>query len=138
MNTQELRNKIDNILGNSLRVLLPSYWWKKLFHHVADTIDGNEQLIIESFKEFEKKHPDIASRTFYITLDENSEEAAHNTQLCQQFFINLLRSLDNGAKFHNDPYYLAVPLAEDEASLECDVRLITCPQYSFAEGGIAF
>lgn len=138
MNTQELRNKIDNILGNSLRVLLPSYWWKKLFHHVADTIDGNEQLIIESFREFEKKHPDIASRTFYITLDENSEEAAHNKQLCQQFFISFLRALDSGTKFHNDPYYLAVPLAEDEESLECDVRLITCPQYSFAEGGVAF
>lgn len=105
---------------------------------MADTIDGNEQLIIESFKEFEKKYPDIASRTFYITLDENSEEAAHNKQLCQQFFINLLRSLDSGTKFHNDPYYLAVPLAEDEESLACDVRLITCPQYSFAEGGVAF
>lgn len=138
MNTQELRNKIDNILGNSLRVLLPSYWWKKLFHHVADTIDGNEQLIIESFKEFEKKHPDIASRTFYITLDENSEEAAHNAQLCQQFFISLLTSVERGTKFHNDPYYLAVPLAEDEESLAYDARLITCPQYSFAEGGVAF
>lgn len=105
---------------------------------MADTIDGNEQLIIESFKEFEKKHPDIASRTFYITLDENSEEAAHNAQLCQQLFINLLRSVEMGTKFHNDPYYLAVPVAEDEESLACDVKLITCPQYSFAEGGVAF
>lgn len=138
MNTQELRNKIDSILGNSMRVLLPSYWWKRLFHHVADTIDGNEQLIIESFKEFEKKYPDIASRTFYITLDENSEEAAHNVQLCQRFFINLLTSLENGIKFHNDPYYLAIPATEEEEALEYDVRLITCPQYSFAEGGIAF
>ena len=138
MNTQELRNKIESILGNSMRVLLPSYWWKRLFHHVADTIDGNEQLIIESFKEFEKKYPDIASRTFYITPDENSEEAAHNVQLCQRFFINLLTSLENGTKFHNDPYYLAIPLSEDDEALEYDVRLITCPQYSFAEAGIAF
>lgn len=138
MDTQELRNKTDNILGNSLRVLLPSYWWKKLFHHVADTIDGNEQLIIESFKEFKKKYPDIASRTFYITIDENSEEAAHNVLLGHRFFLNLLMSVENGTKFHNDPYYLAIPLTEDDEALEYDIRLITCPQYSFADGGIAF
>ena len=39
MTTQELRSYIDRILGNSLRVLLPSYWWKRLFGMVADKID---------------------------------------------------------------------------------------------------
>ena len=39
MTTQELRSYIDRILGNSLRVLLPSYWWKRLFGLMADAID---------------------------------------------------------------------------------------------------
>lgn len=56
MNTQELRNKIDSILGNSMRVLLPSYWWKMLFHHVADALDSKGQgvSIVESEKDLKK------------------------------------------------------------------------------------
>ena len=56
MNTQELRNKIDSILGNSMRVLLPSYWWKRLFHYVADVLDSKGQgvSIVESEKDLKK------------------------------------------------------------------------------------
>lgn len=43
MNTQELKQYIDRVLGNNIRCLLPSYWWKKLFHSVADRIDDVEQ-----------------------------------------------------------------------------------------------
>lgn len=39
MTTKDLRNSVEKILGNSIRCLLPSYWWKRLFHQVADTID---------------------------------------------------------------------------------------------------
>lgn len=45
MTTQELKNKIEKVLGNSIRCLLPSYWWKNLFHSVADRIDTVEQKI---------------------------------------------------------------------------------------------
>lgn len=45
MTTQELKNSIEKVLGNSIRCLLPSYWWKKLFHSVADRIDEVEQKI---------------------------------------------------------------------------------------------
>lgn len=43
MTTQELKNKIEKVLGNSIRCLIPSYWWKNLFHSVADRIDDVEQ-----------------------------------------------------------------------------------------------
>lgn len=43
MTTKELRQQIEKVLGNSIRCLLPSYWWKKLFHQVADRIDEVEQ-----------------------------------------------------------------------------------------------
>lgn len=36
---KKIREYIDRILGNSIRCLLPSYWWKKLFHAVVDEID---------------------------------------------------------------------------------------------------
>ena len=40
MNTQELKQYIDRVLGNNIRCLLPSYWWKKLFGEVVDNIDS--------------------------------------------------------------------------------------------------
>ncbi len=39
MTTKDLRNSVEKVLGNNIRCLLPSYWWKRLFHQVADTID---------------------------------------------------------------------------------------------------
>lgn len=45
MTTQELNNKIERVLGNNIRCLLPSYWWKNLLHSVADRIDEVEQKV---------------------------------------------------------------------------------------------
>lgn len=45
MTTQELNNKIERVLGNNIRCLLPSYWWKNLLHSVSDRIDTVEQKI---------------------------------------------------------------------------------------------
>ena len=39
MTTQELKQYIDKVLGNNLRCLLPSYWWKKAFGAVIDKVD---------------------------------------------------------------------------------------------------
>lgn len=35
----KLRENIEKVLGNSIRCLLPSYWWKRLFGMVVDEID---------------------------------------------------------------------------------------------------
>lgn len=49
MTTKDLRNNVEKVLGNSIRCLLPSYWWKRLFNQVADTIDTiNGVEIVES------------------------------------------------------------------------------------------
>jgi len=45
MTTQELKQQIEKVLGNSIRCLLPSYWWKRLFNQVADRIDEVEQAV---------------------------------------------------------------------------------------------
>jgi hypothetical protein len=39
MTTQELKQQIDKVLGNSIRCLLPSYWWKRLFSLTLDKVD---------------------------------------------------------------------------------------------------
>lgn len=40
MTTKELRAYIDRTLGNSVRCLLPSYWWKRLFGAVVDKVEA--------------------------------------------------------------------------------------------------
>lgn len=39
MTTQELKQYIDKVLGNSIRCLLPSYWWKRLFSLTLEKVD---------------------------------------------------------------------------------------------------
>lgn len=41
----ELKKKIDGILGNSIRCLLPSYWWKRLFGMVVDEVDAAKKAV---------------------------------------------------------------------------------------------
>lgn len=39
MTTTELKQYIDKVLGNSIRCLLPSYWWKRLFSLTLEKVD---------------------------------------------------------------------------------------------------
>ena len=48
MNTQELKKYIDRVLGNKIRCLLPSYWWKRLFKLVLDKVD--EKISVDDIK----------------------------------------------------------------------------------------
>ena len=109
MTTQELKNKIEKVLGNSIRCLLPSYWWKNLFHSVADRIDEVEvdvnNTLTKSFKEFEGKHPDVADRTFYIIYygEEQAKQQEKNRVLYQKVYAELLKS-------QIQPCYIAAPV----------------------------
>ena len=47
----ELKSYINRVLGNSLRCLLPSYWWKRLFGLVVDRIDEVESTLSTSIDE---------------------------------------------------------------------------------------
>lgn len=42
-----LKDTIDRILGSSLRCLLPSYWWKRIFGLLVDEIDGKASRTVE-------------------------------------------------------------------------------------------
>ena len=67
MTTQELKQYIDKVLGNSIRCLLPSYWWKRLFHQVADRIDEVEQSTSELIEA--SKIPIVESESNLSQLD---------------------------------------------------------------------
>lgn len=40
MSAAELKAYIDKVLGNSIRCLLPSYWWKRVIGLVIDDVDS--------------------------------------------------------------------------------------------------
>lgn len=44
MTTQELKQQIDKVLGNSIRCLLPSYWWKRAFGAVIDNTISKDEV----------------------------------------------------------------------------------------------
>lgn len=67
MTTQELKQQIEKVLGNSIRCLLPSYWWKRLFHQVADRIDEVEQSTSELIEA--SKMPIVESESNLSQLD---------------------------------------------------------------------
>lgn len=50
MTTQELKSYIDRVLGNSLRCLLPSYWWKRVFGLTIDAIDTVDSRVADAEK----------------------------------------------------------------------------------------
>lgn len=85
MTTQELKEYIGRVLGNSIRCLLPSYWWKRLFGLVVDKVD-----------EVDNKVEDLKNKSdyikFYLTYDPNSEWARKN----YESYYKVLMSVSNG------------------------------------------
>lgn len=50
MTTKELKSYIDRILGNSVRCLLPSYWWKRAFGMTLDKMDADKEELIKKIQ----------------------------------------------------------------------------------------
>lgn len=62
MTTQELKQYIDKVLGNSIRCLLPSYWWKRAFGAVIDKIEDSSGVrIVGSTRELENLDVPVGS-----------------------------------------------------------------------------
>lgn len=54
MTAQELNAYIDKVLGNNLRCLLPSYWWKRLLKLIVEYADSVEGKVGGSVEKVEK------------------------------------------------------------------------------------
>lgn len=77
MTTQELKQQIDKVLGNSIRCLLPSYWWKRLFHQVADRIEEVEQSV-ESKADKGYVDKAVGNVKVDITIDSELSDTSEN------------------------------------------------------------
>ncbi len=85
MTTQELKEYIGRVLGNSIRCLLPSYWWKRLFGLVVDKVEDIEDKVSDLSAAVENSgSSDIAERTFYYTNAAGSEAAQKNLALAEK------------------------------------------------------
>lgn len=73
MTTQELKEYINKVLGNNIRCLLPSYWWKRLFGLVVDRVEEVDNKVEEVDNKVEDLKNSSDYITFYLTSDPSSE-----------------------------------------------------------------
>lgn len=74
-----MRKEIDRILGNSLRCILPSYWWKRLLGKMADRIESAEESAASASRiamlagfEASDKQPQLVSGSNIKTINNQS------------------------------------------------------------------
>ena len=89
MTTKELRAYIDRILGNSLRVLLPSYWWKRMFGATIDAVESVAKGV-------------SSTRQTIKTLQEGYKELSDSKADAEKFYIvreTVLERMEYGATY---------------------------------------
>lgn len=100
MTTNEPKSYIDRIIGNSLRCILPSYWWKKLFGVVVEYIEKIEKTL--SSKEADlsneiSKVKDFATQKYiYIPRPPEVQLDAAYQQLHNQTVYRFLNNIKLG------------------------------------------
>ena len=72
MTTSELKSYIDRILGNNIRLLLPSYWWKKAFGAVIDKVEEADSKAASASKFVNSKQEKLVSGTNIKTINGES------------------------------------------------------------------
>ena len=90
MTIQELHNYIDRTLGNNVRCLLSSFWWKKLFHLVVDKVESVEQKI-DNIQLPEGGIEFLKLGTTQDGDDLTTEELAHNAEIYKRLTNGTLR-----------------------------------------------
>lgn len=81
MAAQELKQYIDRVLGSSIRCLLPSYWWKRIFHAVVDKYDAETASIASSVDSATKE---LESKIDYVVVSGQDSDIETNKEAYQQ------------------------------------------------------
>lgn len=86
MTAQELNAYISKVLGNSIRCLLPSYWWKRILSQIVGYVESNHELLDSKIKVVDtslsgvtvdvSKVINIIKKTFYVTITTSPEGPA--------------------------------------------------------------
>ena len=75
MKAQELNTYISKVLGNSIRCLLPSYWWKRLLTLIVDYVGSVDTKVDGNAGRVDSLEKYVKSKT-WITITTNSEGSA--------------------------------------------------------------
>ena len=94
MTTKELRAYIDRTLGNSIRCLLPSYWWKKLFGLVVDKVESAEHGINRLSKKI-KEVESIQQESSVVVVEWDGMETTQS-QHNKEAYASIKTCLENG------------------------------------------
>lgn len=93
MNTQDLKKYIDRVLGSSIRCLLPSYWWKRIFHAVVDKCDAEVASVASAVDSIEQE---VGSKVDYVIVSGQDSDIEKNKEAYK--FIK--------ARGYNKPLYI--------------------------------
>ena len=88
-----LKDKINRILGNNVRLLLPSYWWKRIFGLVADEVDNVEKLANSSQTRVDKLEKHVTSQD--TRIEETISLAEETISIVEENAIPLVESKED-------------------------------------------
>lgn len=118
MTTQELKEYINKTLGISIRCLLPSYWWKRLFGLVIDKIGDVDNKIDETSNK-------IVKLPTKIYVDKSIREAIDDIDIDIELSDTSTNAVENRAvkKYIDGPVFI-IGFNEDtgEVTLTNDER----------------
>lgn len=79
MTAQELNTYINRVLGNSIRCLLPSYWWKRLLTQIVEYVDGVDTKFNNKVKTLDNKINNIDLDSYTTKSEFDSLNSEVNT-----------------------------------------------------------
>lgn len=115
MSYKELKDYINRTLGSSLKCLLSSYWWKKIFGYIVGTMEESEASLREPLNSVKNAYKD---RCFYIAEYRADDYKAHNAEL----FVRILTG--NFGYAPREPIYFLTGSDLDNDIYAC------CPNYA--------
>ena len=96
MKISEIRALINKVLGNSLRLLLPSYWWKKVFHHIVDKVEEVDTLKANRSELVVVRDAVPKNLPLYVTTEEGEQTLLSDFRTAN---MESVASLSNTIKF---------------------------------------
>lgn len=126
MSYKELKNYINRTLGSSLKCLLSSYWWKKIFGYIVGTMEEREASLRESLNSVKDAYKD---RCFYLAEYKADDYKAHNAELFMRIII------DYFGYAPKKPIYFFTGSEFDDEKYTCCPNYTIAMRVSFNDGG---
>ena len=112
MTAQELNTYIDKVLGNCLRCLLPSYWWKRLLTQIVDYVDGVDTKFDNKVKTLDNKIntnvSNLETEKQDVLISGTSIKTINGVSILGSGDIEI-QSESGGITSETDPIFLASP-----------------------------